>query len=332
MALLNSPACCDTKCWRLLARGDTALVTGGAGFIGSHLVDALIRRGLRVRVLDDLSTGKRENLRQASETKRLSIVADGVTDSRRVRRITRGADLVFHLAAKVDVQESMREPVKVNHVNVEGTLTVLEACRKADVKKFVFASSSAVYLDTGPTPIDENALLGPISPYGASKLAGEEYVNQFHRTYGMDTACLRFFNVYGPRQAMNAYSGVITIFLNRLLTGKKPIIYGDGKQTRDFVHVSDIARASLLVAQKKCPGGVFNVGTGKGTSIADLAILLCQATGHNRATLFSKAREGDIQHNRANIQRIQQTVGFKPAITLAAGLRDLVCHYQSQYK
>jgi UDP-glucose 4-epimerase len=313
----------------LLASGDTAVVTGGAGFIGSHLVDALIRRGLRVRVLDDFSTGKQENLQQAVETKHLSIVVGHVTDPRCVRRITRGADVIFHLAAKVDVQESMRDPIKVNHVNVAGTVTVLEACRKADVNKFVFASSSAVYLDIGSTPIDETAPLGPISPYGTSKLAGEAYVNQSHRTYGMDTTCLRFFNVYGPRQAMNAYSGVITIFVNRLLRGKAPLIYGNGKQTRDFVHVSDIARASLLVAQEKCSGGVFNVGTGKPTSIAELAILLRQAIGQNKPPLFSKAREGDILHNLANIQRIQESVGFKPAITLADGLRDLVRRYQS---
>ena len=305
------------------------LVTGGAGFIGSHLVEALAERGERVRVLDDFSTGRRENL--AAVADHIELLEGDVADPETVERAVAGCDYVLHLAAIASVQASLENPRRTHQVNVNGTLNVLEAARRASVQRVVFASSAAVYGDHTALPLREELPPCPLSPYAATKAAGEAYCSAFHASYGLPTVALRFFNVYGPRQdPANPYSGVISIFAARIARGERPVIYGDGKQTRDFVYVTDVARAALLVCEQEAAvGDVFNVAGGKQTSVLRLAAVLNQVLDTSLTPTFAPARSGEVRFSQADVRRAREALEWEPQVTLQEGLSRLV---RAEYK
>ncbi len=301
----------------------SALVTGGAGFIGSHIVDALLDAGVRVCVVDNFSTGHLRNLGGRLEDPRLQIIDADVRDLDSTAEIPDGIDVVFHEAAIASVPRSVEDPVLVNDVNFRGALEVMEFCRKRDVMRLVFASSAAVYGVVAQPPATERQLCSPSSPYGASKLAAEEYLHAYHCTYGLETVALRYFNVYGPRQRMDDnYSGVIPLFSRQLLSSVRPVIYGDGLQTRDFVYVTDVATANLLAARANgVAGQVFNVASGRQVSILELFKALRSLTGsHSVEPGFSPARVGDLRVGASSIEKIGKTIGYKPEIALEVGL------------
>jgi nucleoside-diphosphate-sugar epimerase len=306
-----------------------AIVTGGAGFIGSHIVDELARRGVETLVIDDFSTGSRENLRQHVGSKLVKVYPG---DIRTMAELLRGAgdvDVVFHEAAIASVPISVEDPIRVHDTNVNATLDVLDFCRRGDVKRVVFASSAAVYGVLDGNAASEAMVCHPSSPYGASKLAVEDYLSAYHNTYGLETVALRYFNVYGPRQAFNnGYSGVITIFANRILSGSTPTIFGDGGQTRDFVNVSDIVQANLLAAESPAAAGqAFNVATGRSVSILELLECLESVAGApNIAPIFAPTRPGDVRSGSASISKIKTELGYKPSVPLREGLSGLLEH------
>jgi len=301
-----------------------ALVTGGAGFIGSHIVDRLIGDGCEVTVFDDFSTGNLENLRESRRSPRLKIVKGDVRDARLAQDSLRGVEVVFHEAAIVSVDRSVREPKTVNEVNVGGALNLLRCAAEQGVEKFVFASSAAVYGNARRTPISERTEPAPISPYGHGKLTAEGHCLEFYRDNKMATTVLRYFNVYGPRSTSGEYAGVIRKFAEMLRADRPLVIYGSGKQTRDFVHVDDVVSANILAATKKASaGGVFNVGSAECTSIEGLAELEARLiTGGRRRPeiVHEPGRAGDIENSFADVSKIRDVLGFKPKVTLEKGL------------
>jgi len=305
---------------------DKVMVTGGAGFIGSHTVDALLENGLHVTVLDNLSTGSLDNLRRWKNNPRFHFKRASVASYRSVESATRNVDAMIHLAAVVSPAISLRRPEVTNKINVLGTLTVLRAGLKNQVKRVVFASSSSLYGDTSVVPTPETAPLDPITPYGVSKLAGEKYCRVFCRCFDLSTVSLRYFNVYGERQSSNPYSGVIAIFMERLKKGVRPIIFGQGNQTRDFIHVSDVVKANLAALRiKKGTGEAFNIGTGRATSINELLHLLAELSGKGKLSpIFSPPRRGDIMHSYPNIAKARKLLEFESKVTLQQGLELLV--------
>jgi len=303
------------------------LVTGGAGFIGSHLVDRLLAEGFEVWVLDDFSAGRMQNISCHRNKMEFHLVRGDVRDVDLVRKVVEDVDVVFHEAALVDVALSIKNPVLFNEVNVVGTLNLLKACVDSGVKRFVFASSAAVYGDSKPAEKREDMLPEPISPYGVSKLAAENYVQVFNASYGFETVCLRCFNVYGSRQSFGSrYSGVITAFICRLLKGEPPIVHGDGKQTRDFVHVNDVVSANMLALEsKKAVGGVFNIASGTATTVCELSEVLQRITNTERLKpIHAESRAGDIRHCSGDISKAEEVLGFYPKIGLEDGLSRLV--------
>jgi UDP-glucose 4-epimerase len=303
------------------------LVTGGAGFIGSHLVDRLLGEGFDVTVLDDFSAGQMQNVSGHVNVREFHLMRGDIRDAVLVKRVIEDVDAVFHEAALVDVALSVENPLLFNDVNVVGTLNLLEACLDSSVKRFIFASSAAVYGDSGPAEKREDMFPEPISPYGASKLAAENYVKIFSGLYGLETVCLRYFNVYGPRQSFSSsYSGVITVFINRFLSGQPPIINGDGKQTRDFVNVNDVVSANLLALEStNAVGEVFNVATGTTVTVYALAKMLQRIMKKEHFKLiFNASRAGDIRHCSASVCKAESLLGFRPRIRLKDGLSKLV--------
>ncbi|MEM3640418.1 MAG: SDR family NAD(P)-dependent oxidoreductase [Candidatus Bathyarchaeia archaeon] len=298
------------------------VVTGGAGFIGSCLVSRLVGRGYSVAVLDNLSSGSLENLHSLLGEDGVEVVEGDIRDRRVVRKVLKGVDAVVHLAALIDVEASVRDPFEVHDVNVNGTLNVLMESVKAGVKRFVFASSTAVYGDANPLPLMEDYPPRPISPYAASKAAAEAYCLAFNRCYGIETVILRYFNVYGPGQRNSAYSGVVTKFLKNALNDKPLIIYGDGKQTRDFIYVDDAVRATVLALENKSVAGeIFNVCTGKPTLLNELVEVMRYAVGTNLKVLYDKPRKGDIQSNYGNPSKAEKMLGFEAKISLKEGIK-----------
>ncbi len=298
-----------------------ALVTGGAGFIGSHLVGALLEEGRRVKVLDNLSTGRLENL--DAYRGRIEFVRGDIRDAAAVSDAMRGADTVFHQAAVVSVPLSVEDPVGSAEVNEMGTLKVLDAARTLGVGRVVLASSSAVYGDDPALPKTEDMPPRPLSPYAAQKLANEFYADLYHRLYGLETVCLRYFNVFGPRQDPSSpYSGVISIFMERAVSESAPVIYGDGGQSRDFVFVSDVARANLAAAgHPDAPGGVFNVGTGRSVTVGRLWEAVRELAGLDLEAGFADPRKGDVRHSLADIGKLRSATGFTPEVAFEDGLR-----------
>ena len=302
------------------------LVTGGAGFIGSHLVDRLMKEGYEIVVLDNFFSGKIENIKHHLESGTFYLVKGDVRSSDNVKEAIKNVDAVFHLAAIVSVPLSIQNPLLANDVNARGTLNLLEASLKAHVKRFIYASSCAVYGEVDCLPIDERCQTNPISPYSVSKLAAEYYCKVFYENYGLNSLCLRYFNVYGRRQAGDSYSGVITQFISRLKQRKPPIIYGDGQQTRDFVHVKDIIEANMLALNRQQGfGEVINVGTGKRTTINQLAEVLLRLSGRSELKpKYVAPRKGDIRNSCADINKAKKALGYEPKVMLKKGLRTLL--------
>jgi UDP-glucose 4-epimerase len=313
---------------------DRLMVTGGMGFIGSHTVDALLQNNAEVWVLDDLSSGYLRNLERWKQNPKLHFQRGSVISHRTVAALTRKVEAIVHLAAVVSPVVSVRRPERTNEVNVSGTLNILRAGLKNGVKRIVFASSSSLYGNPRTIPIREDTPLNPITPYGVSKLAAEHYCRVYHKTYGLSTVSLRYFNVYGERQSSNPYSGVISIFANQIAKGHQITIYGDGNQTRDFVHITDVVRANLLALKaKRGIGEAFNIGTGRATTINQLQRVLVRAMGEQHVLpTFLEARKGDIKDSCANITKARRILGFQPRITLREGLERLTASLCSAQK
>ena len=302
----------------------TYLVTGGGGFIGSNIVHTLVRRGERVRVLDDFSTGKRENLADVAD--RVTLIEASVSDDAAVRDAVGGVDFVFHEAALASVPRSIAEPASSHEVNATGTLRLLIAARDAGVKRVVYAASSSAYGDQPTLPKVETMAPSPLSPYAASKLAGEHYCQAFTASYGLATVCLRYFNVYGPRQdPQSVYAAVIPRFIMAMLRGERPVIFGDGEQSRDFTFVDDCVAANLLAStSNKAAGEMVNIGCGTRFSLNDLVTLLNRVLGTAIEPVYEPARVGDVKHSLADIAVARQLLGYEPRTSFEEGLRKTV--------
>lgn len=301
-----------------------SLVTGGAGFIGSHLVDALLERGDPVRVLDDFSTGSWENLE--ADRERLEVVEGDITDPSTVRAAMRGVEVVYHEAALASVPRSVANPLATHRVCVDGTLQVLLAARDAKVRRVVYAASSSAYGNSARLPKSESDPTAPLSPYAAAKLAGENYCAAFSEVYGLETVRLRYFNVFGPRQTPDSpYAAVIPLFIQALATNRNPTIHGDGEQSRDFTFVADVVQANLLAATAPgVSGRVYNVACGRRTSLLELIALLNGLLGTNIAAKHSASRVGDVKHSQAAIERACGDLGYRPTTQMKEGLRRCV--------
>lgn len=306
------------------------LVTGGAGFIGSHLVESLVRQGRRVRVLDDFSTGLRSNLGHVEPAP--EILEGDVADASMIQRAVQGVGVVFHLAALASVQRSIEAPAETHRVCASGTLHLLDAARRTGVRRVVYAASSSAYGIPAGDVQTERDPLAPLSPYAAAKLAGELYAQSFTTAFGLETVRLRFFNIFGPRQrADSPYSGVIALFAAALSAGRTPTIYGDGLQTRDFTFVTDVVQALTHAAEKPgISGHVYNIGTGRGTSVLDLVAALNRQLGTNIAPQHAPPRAGDVRHSRADISLAQGELGYQPAIAFEEGLAKTLAWYLRQ--
>jgi UDP-glucose 4-epimerase len=303
-------------------------VTGGAGFIGSNLVGALLARGDRVRVVDDLSTGYKENLREYSDDIEFDEV--DICETNRLREVFAGVDVVFHEAAIPSVQKSILNPQKSNRANIDGTLSVLVAARDAKVRRVVLAASSSPYGENPTLPKTESMVLRPISPYGVTKMVGELYAQLFTRLYGLETLALRYFNVFGPRQdPTSEYSGVLSKFITAMMDGRPPVIFGDGEQSRDFTYVDNVVSANLLAAEtSKGIGEVVNIGTGHRYSLKDTVRILNGIFGSALEARFDSPRPGDIKHSMADIARAREWLGYSPLIDFETGLRRTVEWYR----
>lgn len=301
--------------------GELALVTGGAGFIGSHLVEALLGRGLHVRVLDNLSTGHRRNLSEVEG--RYEWLEGSVADFATCQRAADGVAYVFHQAAIPSVPRSILEPLASHASGPTGTLNLLEAARLAGARRLIFAASSSAYGDTDELPKHEGMLPRPLSPYAAGKLAGEHYVHVYARSMGLDGVCLRYFNIFGPRQDPSSpYSGVISRFIDDMTADRRPTIYGDGRQTRDFTYVSNAIDANLLAMDSSGPlGGIaLNVGTGKRISLLELVEQLNRILGRALEPQFEPARGGDVRDSLADLSQSTQMLGYRPRFGFEQGL------------
>ena len=308
-----------------------ALVTGGAGFIGSHLVDALVGGGCRVVVLDDLSTGRLDNLNRVRQT--IEFHQRDVRDANSVAVAAADCDVIFHQAAVVSVPYSVDHPLESAHVNEIGTLNVLEAARIHRIRRVVFASSCAVYGDDPALPKHESMPIKPISPYALQKAIGEQYAALYKSLHQMDMICLRYFNVFGPRQdPSSAYSGVISIFMQHAVTGKQPSIYGDGNQTRDFVFVSDVVAANLAAAQAPVvEEPVYNIGSQNAVSINELWSCIRDLAGITLDPHYKAPRSGDLLASRADIRAAASKLGFSPRYSFEKGLEITFDWYKNAY-
>jgi nucleoside-diphosphate-sugar epimerase len=304
------------------------VVTGGAGFIGSHLVEELLRRNETVRIADNFSTGRRENLPPPAAN--VELVEGDLADPEVARRAVAGCDFVVHQAAIPSVPRSIHDPMTSHRANVEGLLQVLLASRDAGVKRVVFAGSSSVYGDTAVLPKREDMRPNPLSPYALQKLIGEQYLQQFTRHYGLETVTTRYFNVFGPRQQPGSpYSGVISLFIDALAAGRAPTIHGDGKQTRDFTYVGDVVQGVLRACQApNVAGEVMNVAAGGRVSLLELVRQLQLILGSNVEPIFGPTREGDVRDSQADIFKARRLLGFEPSVPFDEGLRRTVAWHR----
>jgi len=306
-----------------------ALVTGGAGFIGSHIVEALLCRGDSVRVLDNFSSGRHENLKDLKGN--LEILDGDLRDAGMVKASVKNIDLVFHLAALVSVPQSMIEPEACFAVNVGGTVALMDAARQAGVCKMVISSSTAVYGNTDVFPTTEETPLRPLSPYALSKQVNELYASLYSQTLGLPVTALRYYNVYGPRQRPDSdYAAAIPIFLHRLIAGQPIIIYGDGRQSRDFIFVKDIVRANLMAAESNTGGQVFNICSGRETNLLDLLEEISTISPQQPDVRFESPRAGDIYRSVGSPNRAEDAFGFRAQVTLADGLAQTVAWMRNQ--
>jgi nucleoside-diphosphate-sugar epimerase len=308
------------------------LVTGGTGFIGSHIVDKLMEEGFDVTTIDNLDTGSIENIAHHKNKENFNFIKGDIRDLDLVKKAIKGIDAVFHEAALASVTLSVKNPIISNDINVGGTVNLLKASSDFGVKRFIFASSAAIYGDTNSPIKKEDAIPNPKSPYAVSKLAAEKYASVFHEVYGLETVSLRYFNVYGPRQSFDiqgAYGGAITIFTNRLAKNMRPIIYGDGNQTRDFVYVHDVVNANMLALNSKnAAGEVFNVGTGRGISVNQVAEVLKDLMNKkDLKTFYAEPRQTDIRHGYADITKAKNILGYDSKFSIKDSLLELVNWY-----
>ncbi|MGH9936690.1 MAG: SDR family oxidoreductase, partial [Blastocatellia bacterium] len=304
------------------------LVTGGAGFIGSHIAEALVKRGDRVRVLDSLITGRRENLSPIADE--IEFIEGDIRDYATTLRAVQGARVIFHQAAVPSVPRSVAEPALNHDINVNGTFNVLMAAREAGARRVVYAASSSAYGETETLPKQEDMPPSPLSPYAAAKLFGEYYCQVFTRVYGLETVSLRYFNVFGPRQDPSSpYSGVISKFITALLNGAPPVIYGDGEQSRDFTYIANVVDANLRAAESnEAIGQVMNLGIGERITLNRLLAELQKVIGANLPARYEETRAGDVRHSLADISRAQELIGYRPLVGLAEGLERTVAWYR----
>ncbi len=307
------------------------LVTGGAGFIGSNMVDELLRRGHRVAVLDDLTAGKEANLAHVRD--RIDFYLGSITDLSTVQKACEGVDYVIHLAARTSVPRSVKDPIESNRVNIDGTLNVLVAARDAKVRRIVYAASSSAYGETPTLPKVETMQPAPISPYGVTKYVGELYAQVFNKVYGLETACVRYFNVFGPRQdPTSQYSGVLSRFMLAVIEGQTPVVYGDGEQSRDFTFVANVVDETLLACETpEASGKVFNGGTGARITLNQVLQLLGKITGKTIKPKYEPSRNGDILHSQADISQARRVMGYEPAVHFEDGLRRTWEWYENNF-
>lgn len=296
--------------------GQTILVTGGAGFIGGKIATHLEDQN-EVRVLDDLSVGVRGQVPDGAK-----FIHGDILDQSALARAMDGVDIVFHEAANASVEESIQDPASVHETNVEGTLQVLEQARTED-SQVVLASSAAIYGHPNTLPIEETAAKSPASPYGLDKLTIDHYAQLYHELYGLKTSALRYFNVYGPGQQGRDYSGVIDVFIDQAQRGAPITVHGDGTQTRDFIHVSDVVRANLLVAKSVTTGEAYNIGTGRSVTIRELAETIREVTKSDSEIIFVEERKGDVTESRASVKKARRELEFAPTIGLREGIRTV---------
>ena len=308
----------------MIAIAKTILVTGGCGFIGSHIVEGLVKEGYKVRVLDNLSTGKRENL-NSIDSNNVEVCVGDVTDFSVVNTAAAGCEYIFHEAAAVSVPKSVEDPVGTGKVNYGGTLNVLEAARKQGVRRVIFASSAAVYGDEPTLPKKESMQACPITPYGADKLASELMGHVYARNFSLEFVSLRYFNVFGSRQdPSSSYSGVISIFCNQIRQEIAPTIYGDGLQSRDFIHVFDVVRANLIAMKHpEAPSRTFNVGKGVATTLLEIVDRINELTAQNLKPIHKEIRRGDIRYSLADNNALR-ALGWSPLISIHEGLKELL--------
>lgn len=306
------------------------LVTGGAGFIGSHIVETLVERGDAVRVLDNLTTGKKENLEAVAG--RIEFVEGDIRDPETCAKAVKGVDHVLHEAALASVVRSVEDPLLTNAINVTGTLNMLLAARDAGVKSFVLASSSAVYGDDPALPKVEGREGRLLSPYAVSKLVGEKYAQAFHALYGLNTVALRYFNVFGPRQdPFSQYAAVIPLFITKILGGERPVVYGDGEQSRDFIFVENVVRANIEAAgSASAAGEVLNVACGDGMTVNGLLKAVNEVLGTKVESVHAEPRPGDIKHSTADIGKARRLMDFTPRVSFMDGLRETAAWYKKR--
>jgi nucleoside-diphosphate-sugar epimerase len=306
------------------------LVTGGAGFIGSHLVERLLRDGNEVRVLDNFSTGRRENILDLAD---VELVEGDMQSYERAHTAVRGCEAVFHQAALPSVPRSVQDPLTTNASNVTGTLNVLLSARDSGVRRIVFASSSSVYGANPTLPKSEDALLAPISPYAVSKIAGEGYCRSFSEVYGLETVALRYFNVFGPRQdPRSQYAAVIPKFIAALRAGEQPTVYGDGEQTRDFTYVGNVVEGTVRAMHAEgIAGKTFNIACGEQISVNRLLDELRRLIGRDIPARYVEARAGEVRHSHADISRAGSELGYRPEIPFEEGLKLTIAHHEREH-
>ncbi len=304
------------------------LVTGGAGFIGSHLVEELLRRGQHVRVLDNFSTGKRENLRDLMD--QIELIEGDIRSYHIVREAVQGIDFVLHQGALPSVPRSINDPITTNEVNVGGTLNVLDASKDAGVKRVVYASSSSVYGPDPELPVREDMTPQPVSPYAVAKLTGEKYCHVFSRVYGLETVALRYFNIFGPRQDPNTqYSAFIPKFVVGIMDGQPLTIDGDGEQAKDFTYVSNVVEANLLALEAEgVSGEVFNIGCGQSTSVNEVVGHIRQISNSQGEISYGPSRTGDVPRSMADISKAREKLGYKPQVLLREGLERVALWFR----
>ena len=303
---------------------DTYLVTGGAGFIGSHIVDALVKNGEKVRVIDNLSTGNAANLEHLIND--IEFIEGDIRDTNLLDKAMKGVDFCFHEAALPSVARSVEDPITVNQVNIDGTLNLLFAAKKNKVKRFIYAGSSSAYGDSPSLPKKEDMKPHPLSPYAVSKLTGEYYCGVFYSVYGLETLCLRYFNVFGPRQDPNSqYAAVIPKFITCFLRNTSPQIYGDGTQSRDFTYIDNVVYANMLAAKAKSTSGqVLNIACGRRTSLNDLVELLKNLLSSKVSPDYAEPRSGDIKHSLADISEVRHILGYSPKTSFEQGIKKTI--------
>jgi len=306
------------------------LITGGAGFIGSHIADKMLENNYHVRIYDNLTTGKLENIAHIKAN--VEFIEADIRDIKTLEQSMKGCEFVFHEAAEVSVPRTIQSPIETTMINDIGTLNVFEAARQSGVKRVVFASSCAIYGDSPDLPKHEQMLPQPKSPYAAQKLMGEYYASLYNNLYQLETVCLRNFNVFGPRQDPSSpYSGVISIFLTKVLSRQQPIIYGDGNQSRDFVYVKDVVNANVLAAtQPGVNGKIFNICTGQVRTINELWQTICQEAAFNLSARYEPGRKGDILASVGNIHRASQELNYVPEYMFHQGLKETFEWYKSE--